>query len=1038
LSINRNVVRRVKYQAIWAIADIIILLLAYQIAYVVTFIDTSPAGTIERLDLRSMGIAIPITLLVLYLAGVYHHIWSKTSGHNVGIIVNAVLVTTLLLLVLGTVLAPDALPARVVLKANFLALVGLVATRYRSRLITGLVWRWHAVWNLRFPTIPERVLIVGAAEPGQVIAERLRYHTTGDGRVYDVIGFIDEDRSVQGLYVEGIKILGCWSDIPELADAHRVDLIVLAVDGIPDTQFRELLKYCESTAARIKIAPDTFAVLHNCRNTPVLRDVQPEDLLGRNPITRHAAVDFEAVTGKTVLVTGAAGSIGSELCRQMLNYCPSTLLVLDNNESALHDLVLKLNDGQPHEELIAVLADITDSLALRRVFEQHKPEVVFHSAAYKHVPLLEQHLYESLRVNVGGSLLLAQLAYEHGVERFVLISTDKAVNFSSIMGASKRICELITFAFSQLQGCRTRFAAVRFGNVLGSRGSVVPLFNRQIDAGGPVTVTDPRMTRYFMTIPEAVNLVIHASCLTTGGDLFMLRMGEAVRIVELAERMIRLRGLRPCEDVPLKYIGIRSGEKLSEELHSEFETPLETVHPDIVQLESCLEGFDGGNFLARVEALLAQSFACTGDQLFTLARTPCNSSPTVAHVSGWSQPSSAHPGMRLSGRNGENKMNIPMSSPDITQSELDAVTEVLHTQWLSCGPKVQQFEAAFAAYLGMKHGIAVNSGTSGLHMAMIAADIGPGDEVITPSFSFVASANCILYQGATPVFVDIDPMTKNLDPGVLESAITERTKAIIAVHAFGQPADMDPIVEVAQKYSLTLIEDACEAIGARYKGRLAGTFGEAAVFAFYPNKQMTTGEGGMIVTNNDEWAELFASVRNQGRDTFNMWLEHSRLGYNYRLDEMSAALGLAQLQRIEELLQKRARVAAWYDERIDRIPGVERPYVAPTTTRMSWFIYPVTCSEQVNRNALMRELQAVKVPSRPYFAPIHLQSFYQARFGGRMSSLPHTERAGDSVVALPFSGIMTEEEVDYVCRQLQAAVERVREQSLSPVATQVP
>jgi dTDP-4-amino-4,6-dideoxygalactose transaminase len=364
-----------------------------------------------------------------------------------------------------------------------------------------------------------------------------------------------------------------------------------------------------------------------------------------------------------------------------------------------------------------------------------------------------------------------------------------------------------------------------------------------------------------------------------------------------------------------------------------------------------------------------------------------------------------------------------MSSPDITQEEIDAVNEVLRSSHLSIGPKIKAFEAALAAYAGAAHGVAVNSGTSGLHLTVIAAGIQAGDEVITSSFSFIASANAVVYERGKPVFVDIDPLTGNLDPALIEAAITERTKAIMPIHAFGQPADMDPILEIARRCNLTVIEDACEAIGAEYKGRRAGSMGDAAVFAFYPNKQMTTGEGGMIVTHRDDWDALFRSLRNQGRDVFDAWLNHTRLGYNYRLDEMSAALGLVQAARIEELLAKRAQVAAWYNAGLEGIMGIHAPHIAPTTSRMSWFVYVVRCADGVDRTALMEALQACGVPCRPYFTPIHLQPFYQAAFGWGRGDLPHTERAGDTFLALPFSSVMTEAQVAYVCEQLEQVIE---------------
>jgi perosamine synthetase len=367
-------------------------------------------------------------------------------------------------------------------------------------------------------------------------------------------------------------------------------------------------------------------------------------------------------------------------------------------------------------------------------------------------------------------------------------------------------------------------------------------------------------------------------------------------------------------------------------------------------------------------------------------------------------------------------IQVPMSSPDITQAEIDAVTAVLRTPYLSIGPHIRGFEEALAEYTGARYAVGVNSGTSGLHLAVIAAGVVEGDEVITPSFSFIASANCIMYERAKPIFVDVDPLTGNMDPIAVERAVTERTKAVLAVHAFGQPADMDPIREATHKHGLSLIEDACEAIGAEYKGRKAGTLGDTAVFAFYPNKQMTTGEGGIIITDNEEWDRLFRSLRNQGRDVFDAWLNHTRLGYNYRLDEMSAALGLVQLQRIEELLAKRARVAGWYNERFREIEGVQKPYIAETTTKMSWFVYVVRCDDNVKRDDLMAYLHEHGIPSRPYFTPIHLQPFYQEKFGWRRGDLPNTEKAGDTFLALPFSGVMTEQQVEYVCEHLQAGL----------------
>ncbi len=390
------------------------------------------------------------------------------------------------------------------------------------------------------------------------------------------------------------------------------------------------------------------------------------------------------------------------------------------------------------------------------------------------------------------------------------------------------------------------------------------------------------------------------------------------------------------------------------------------------------------------------------------------------------------------------QLSVPMSSPDITAEDIAAVSMVLHTPVLSIGSQLEAFERAAADFVGVRYGIGVSSGTAGLHLSVIAAGVEQGDLVITSPFSFIASANAVLYERGIPIFVDVDPQTGNIDPAQAAEAAhdlaqgdsahwlpralrnsqseDQRLKAVLPVHAFGQPADMDPILDVAHQHQLSVLEDACEAIGAEYKGRKAGTLGNVGVFAFYPNKQMTTGEGGLIVTDDENWDNLFRSLRNQGRDVFDAWLNHSRLGYNYRLDEMSAALGFSQIRRLDELLNKRAQVAAWYNTRLQNEELIEVPQIVETTTRMSWFVYVVRIKPPASRDEVMRGLQAAGVPSRPYFTPIHLQPFYREKFGCQRGDFPVTEHLGDVSLALPFSGVMTEEQVDYVCQQLREGV----------------
>jgi FlaA1/EpsC-like NDP-sugar epimerase len=595
----------------WAGVDLVLVVGAYSLAYL---IRTGVAPQEYLASLQFILLAALITLLILTLSRVYHRIWAQTSGHGVTIIVKAMALTTLVVGFANYVLQPQPLPVSTIIMGNLLALVALVGIRYRSRLISGLFWRWRVIWHKEFPQADTRVLIVGAGEAGQMLAMRLQHRINSD-KGYTVIGFIDDNPEKQNMYVESRPVLGVRHDIPTLVEQHDIDLIIVAIHNISGPAFREILTYCENSQALIKVMPDTLALLNSHRSTTFLRDVGPEDLLGRSVITRHEAVDLSPVMGRVILVTGAAGSIGAELSKQLASYEPTRLILVDNNESSLHDTVTSLEGRFPEVCFEPVLADITIASMLEEVFDRYHPEIVFHAAAYKHVPMLEKYPAEALRVNVGGTRSLAELSCRYSVERFVLISTDKAVHPSSVMGASKRLCELIIHALSQRDDHSTLFTAVRFGNVLGSRGSVVPTFNQQIDKGGPVTITHPDMTRYFMSIPEAVNLVIHAACLTRGDDIFVLRMGEVVRIVDLAERMIRMRGLRPNEDIKINFVGARPGEKLNEELFDECEQPQGTAHPHIIKLNTWDNGFDSAAFLTQLDQLAATGLNGHGSAL---------------------------------------------------------------------------------------------------------------------------------------------------------------------------------------------------------------------------------------------------------------------------------------------------------------------------------------------------------------------------------------------------------------------------------------
>jgi len=370
-------------------------------------------------------------------------------------------------------------------------------------------------------------------------------------------------------------------------------------------------------------------------------------------------------------------------------------------------------------------------------------------------------------------------------------------------------------------------------------------------------------------------------------------------------------------------------------------------------------------------------------------------------------------------------MRIHLSRPDITEEEIEHVCAVLRSPNLSLGPKLPEFEQAFAGYIGRKRAVAVNSGTSGLFLSLLAMGLGPGDEVITTAFTFIASTNCILMVGARPVFVDIDPVNLNMDTDKIQARITEKTKAILPVEVFGSPAGFDRICEIARKHGLAVIEDSCEALGSSLNGKKAGTFGFVSTFAFYPNKQITTGEGGMIVTDDDDLADKCISLRNQGRARDGGWLGHERLGYNFRLSDINCALGIVQLSRIEQIKAKRRQVARWYkrilaDEHRLTLPD------QPPGCEISWFVFVVRLTGRLaaKRDKILEQMKAAGIGVSNYFPPVHLQPFMVEKFGYRAGDFAVTESVAKSTIALPFYNNLTENEVAIVCGKLKEILDK--------------
>ncbi|HBN96904.1 MAG TPA: polysaccharide biosynthesis protein, partial [Firmicutes bacterium] len=429
----------------------------------------------------------------------------------------------------------------------------------------------------------KNVLIIGAGDGGVLVARELRNHY---GTRVRLVGFVDDDPAKQNQSILGFPVLGPKEEIPDLVEQYGVDEIIISMPSVPRRVIREIVAVAQETGRTVKILPGVFDLIDGNVTVNKIREVQIEDLLGRDPVKVDIAGMSGYIADHVVLVTGAGGSIGSELCRQIVALKPQTLLLLDNCENNMYEIEMELK-AKSDVPLVALVKDIRDRGAIEAIFSKYKPQVVFHAAAHKHVPLMEQNPEESIKNNVYGTYQVAWAAHRHKTERFVLVSTDKAVNPTSVMGASKRIAEMIIQYLDTISS--TTYVAVRFGNVLGSRGSVIPLFRKQILAGGPVTITHEKMIRYFMTIPEAVQLILQAGALATSGEIFVLDMGEPVAIMDLAMTLIRLSGLQPYIDIDIKVTGMRPGEKLYEELLTDEEGVNATTHERIfVAKPSCL------------------------------------------------------------------------------------------------------------------------------------------------------------------------------------------------------------------------------------------------------------------------------------------------------------------------------------------------------------------------------------------------------------------------------------------------------------------
>lgn len=539
-------------------------------------------GHLSPLYLQQFLVVAPVVVALRLIAnwrcGVYGRLWRYTGLTEVTEIGLAVLTVSGLLLCLRALGLPLMKVEGHLLSFSILVIdMGIcyflmTASRVLRRLQTEHSQRRH--WR---QPVRRRALVVGAGDAGLMVLKEL---TQRSDLGVDVVGLVDDDPSKLKKRIGHITVFGATRELPRLVELLCIDQVIIAMPSAPAAEIRRIVDMCREAEVETRILPGLFELINGRVSINQLREVSLEDLLGRSPVELDSASIASYIEGRTVLVTGAGGSIGSELCRQIFHFQPRKLIILGKGENSIFTIQQELSRRVEPVEVVAVIADVRDRPRMEQIFSEHKPHLVFHAAAHKHVPLMEANVYEAINNNVFGTKVVADLASQHGSEKFVLVSSDKAVNPTSVMGATKRMAELVIQDLA-LRAGKTKYVAVRFGNVLASRGSVIPLWRQQIAAGGPLTVTDPEVTRYFMLIPEAVQLILQAGAYGSGGEIFVLDMGKPVKILDLANDLIKFSGLRPGHDIKIQFTGLRPGEKLYEELLTEDEGLSRTVNEKI-------------------------------------------------------------------------------------------------------------------------------------------------------------------------------------------------------------------------------------------------------------------------------------------------------------------------------------------------------------------------------------------------------------------------------------------------------------------------
>jgi FlaA1/EpsC-like NDP-sugar epimerase/dTDP-4-amino-4,6-dideoxygalactose transaminase len=1002
--------------------DIGITVAAWLLALAAGFEANVPSSVPGRVWLI-VGPPILVQIAIHWAAGLYGPVWRYASVDEAVRVVAAVAAGMLVafgwLAAVGHI-TDVALPIFTAPPvAALLILVGCGGVRFQSRLFALERQRTRATKSVR-------ALIVGAGSPGAALAYELLH--TESGREVRVVGFVDDDARLHGRSLRGIPVLGGTGDLEGLCRRNRIDRILIALPDAGKEQTKPIVDRALRTEAQVKVlhpAADTGSgMLQN------VRDIDLSDLLGRQPAPVDPAGIGDYLRGATVLVTGAGGSIGSEIAHQVARYHPGRLLLLDRDETLLHDVAIGSLGGAE-----TILLDLCDRGRVAALLAETRPTVVFHAAANKHVPLLERHAVQAANTNVLSTWWLANAAAETGCQRFVHLSTDKAAHPCSVMGATKRAAEHIVVGVGRRHDLP--YAAVRFGNVLGSRGSVVPTFLRQILDGGPVTVTSEDMTRYFMTIPEAVSLVLQAGAMADGGQIFLLDMGDPASILGLARQMIRLAGLRPDDDIPIQITGIRPGERLHERLYDEaeeherlvwamYELALSCQDDDDAVRRALTDMLDRCGVDCRLEPLPATATRradADADVIDTQA-VPAAARVAAARTNGGPKRPVPSQLALLSGT-GPEGAGLPFARP--ARPPLDRVLQRVARSYesgqLTNGALVRELEERIADRLRVDHVVAVSSCTSGLMLVVQALVEGRPGPVVLPSFTFSASAHAVAWNGRPPRFVECDPDTFQIDVAHAEAAL-DGASALMPTHVFGAPCNPEAVEELAASSGVPAVFDAAHALGATFRERPIGGFGDAEVFSLTPTKPMVAGEGGLVATHD---ADLAARVR-LGRDYGNPGDYDTRfVGLNARMSEFHAAMALESLNLLDRTLARRRELALRYVAGLADVPGIRSQAVplADLSTYKDFTIAVDADQFGIDRNQLVAVLAAQGVDTRNYFdPPVHRQQAYRA---DPPPCLPTTDAVSGGVVSLPIYPDLSVDDINVVIKTIWLAHEHAEE-----------